>query len=267
MSTATTAARNPVETAGRIGYAFKGVLYALLGVLAVQTAFGGGETEGQTGALRTVAAQPFGNVLLIVLAVGLVAYALWRLATAILDVEGHGTDASGVVHRVGYFFSAVAYGFLAYTAVQILGGSGGGDGGVQEQAQTVFSLPLGRYLVGAAGVAFAGFGARELKKAYTADFMHDLRFSAHAVQFRDTARMLGRAGLTARGVVYGVIGVALLVAAIQHDPGEARGLDGALQTLRDQPFGPWILAAVGVGLAAYGLYCGVMATYREFESA
>lgn len=257
---------SPLQTAARVGYAFKGVLYVLLGVLAVQAALGEGTSEGQTGALRTVADSPFGGVLLTALAIGLAAYALWRLATAVLDPENHGTDTSGIVHRVGYFGSALAYGFLAYVAGKLVwSGTGGSGGGASEQTQTALGLPGGRWLVVLAALALLGFAAREAHRAYTARFMDGL--SLGDVAKRSTVKHLGQAGLAARAVVYGVMGLSLATAAWQSDSSEAVGLDGALATVRDQPYGLALLGAVGVGLAAYGLYCGVNARYRHFESA
>ena len=260
------AKRNPLETAGRVGYAFKGVLYVLLGVLAVEAATGGGSAEGQRGALREVAQAPFGNALLTAIAVGLAAYALWRLAMAALDPEGEGTDASGIAHRVGYLVSAGAYGLLALAAYRILTGEGGSGGsGAEQGAQTAFSLPGGRWLVGAAGLAVVAYGVYEVARAVRASFMDKLSLSGVGAAHRQAVERLGRAGLTARGVVYGVVGAALVAAAVQHDADAARGLDGALETLRDQPYGAVLLGLVGLGLAAYGLYCGVNARYRRFE--
>lgn len=259
--------RRPLETAGRIGYAFKGVLYVLLGALAVDAARTGGSAEGQRGALQTVAEGAFGGVLLTVLAVGLACYALWRLAMAGLDPEREGTDASGIAHRVGYAASGVAYGLLALAAYRIVQGGQAEGGGAQEGAQTALALPGGRLVLGLVALVVAGFGVVEVVRAYRASFMDDLSLSGEAARHRDTVRALGRAGLTARGVVYGVIGAALAVAAYRSDPDQAVGLDGALATLRDQPYGPVLLGVVGLGLAAYGLYCGVNARYRRFEGA
>ncbi|GAB5533906.1 MAG: DUF1206 domain-containing protein [Rubricoccaceae bacterium] len=269
-ASARTAARNPVETAGRVGYAVKGVLYALLGVLAVEAARGGGSAEGQTGALRSLAGEPFGSILLGVLTVGLAAYALWRLSTAVLDPEGHGTDASGLVHRGGYLASALAYGTFAFVAGRLVFGDGGGSGsggGASEQTQMAFGLPGGRWLVAAAAVALVGFAIREAWRAYSATFMSNLALDGFARHKRTLIERLGRAGLAARAVVYGLMGVSLAVAAWQTDAQEAVGLDGALASLRDAPYGPWLLGAVGLGLAAYGLYCGVNARYRRFEGS
>ena len=258
-------ARHPMETAGRIGYAFKGVLYVLLGVLAVDAALGGGSPEGQRGALQAVADNAFGGVLLTVLALGLAAYAAWRLAMAVLDPEQEGTDASGIAHRVGYVVSGVAYGLLAFAAYQILQGRGGSGGGAEQGAQAALSLPGGRLVLGLVAVAVLGFGGYELLRAKRGSFMEKLALSGEAARHRQTVRRLGTAGLAARGVVYLVIGAALAVAAYRYDADQAKGLDEALATLRDQPYGSVLLALVGLGLAAYGLYCGVNALYRRFE--
>ena len=264
---ASSVARHPLETAGRIGYAFKGVLYLLLGLLAVDTALDGGSTEGQRGALQTVAESSFGSILLTLLGIGLAAYAAWRLAMAVLDPERQGTDAHGLVKRAGYLISAFAYGTLAYAAYRILqgGSASGGSGGAEEGAQQALALPGGRFVLAAVALAVLGYGGYEFIRAHKASFMDNLSLTGEAAKRRDAIRTIGRAGLVARGVVYGIIGLALGVAAYRYDPEAARGLDGALSTLRDQPYGAVLLAIVGLGLAAYGLYCGVNARYRRFE--
>lgn len=265
-ASASSAARHPYETLGRVGYAVKGVLYALLGVLAVQAARGGGDAEGQRGALQTVADSSFGGVLLTVIAVGLAAYALWRLTDAALDVEGHGTDAEGLAVRAGRVISGASYALLAYAAVRILRGGGGGQGGgAEESAQTALALPGGRFVLGAVALGVLGYGVYEFVRAYRASFMDKFALDGVAAAHRTTVRRLGRAGLVARGVVYVIIGVALATAAYQADADEAVGLDGALASLRDAPYGTLVLGAVGLGLAAYGLYCWVNAKYRQFE--
>ena len=258
------AARHPLETAGRVGYAVKGVLYGLLGALAVQTARGGGDAEGRRGALREIAESPGGDVLLLLVAVGLAAYGLWRLALAVLDPERQGSDASGLVRRGGYVVSGASYVLLALAAFRIRGGGGSG-GGAQDRAQSVLELPGGAALVGLVALAVLGYGAWEFVRAYRGGFMDKLSLRGEAARRREAVRRIGQAGLAARGVVYGIVGVFLARAALASDADHARGLDGALQALRDAPSGPWLLGAVGAGLVAYGLYCGVNALYRRFE--
>ena len=261
------ARRHPVETLGRVGYAVKGGVYVLLGVLAVAAARGGDAPEGQTGALQALAETSFGGILLGIASVGLLAYALWRFALAALDPEGRGTDAKGLARRAGYVVSGVAYATLAYTAYKILRGVGAGEGGPAEPTAALMSQPFGPWLVGAVGLGVMAYGAYELYRAYTAQFMDKLDLEGEVAQHRPTVRRVGQAGLAARGVVYGIIGGFLVVAARQADPSEARGLDGALRTLQEQSFGPILLALVGLGLAAYGLYCVVNARYRRFQGA
>lgn len=258
---------HPLETAGRVGYAFKGVLYVLLGVLAVDTALDGGQTEGQRGALATVAESQFGGILLTLLAIGLAAYAVWRIAMAVLDPEHKGTDASGVAHRMGYAVSGVSYGLLAFAAYGILQGREGSSDGAEEGAEAALSLPGGRWVLALVALAVLGYGIWELIRAKKGSFMDKLSLSGDAASNRQTIKRIGQAGLAARGVVYGIIGLTLGVAAFQSDSDEAVGLDGALSTLRDQPYGAILLGLVGLGLAAYGLYCWVNARYRRFEGA
>lgn len=257
--------RHPIETLGRVGYAVKGVVYVLLGALALGAARGGGAPEDQTGALQALAATPFGSVLLGIVAVGLLAYALWRLALAGLDPEGRGRDAEGLARRAGDVISAVAHGALAYTAYRILTGAGADGGSVDERTATLMSQPFGPWLVGAVGLGIIGYGLVELYRASTASFMDELVLDGKAAANRDTVRKVGQAGLAARGVVYGIIGGFLVVAAYQSDPEEARGLDGALRALQEQTFGPVLLALVALGLAGYGVYCVVYARYGRFE--
>lgn len=258
---------HPLETLGRVGYAVKGGVYVLMGILAVAAARGGGETDGQKGALHELAGTPFGGVLLTIAAIGLAAYALWRVALALLDPEGEGSDGKGLATRAFYLLSAASYGTLAYTAVRVLQGASESGGGTESRTATLLSQPAGPWLVGLVGLGVVAYGGREFYRAYTASFMDKLALSGEAAARRSTVRHIGQAGLSARGVVYAIIGAFLVVAAWQSDPEEAKGLDEALSALRDQSFGPVLLGLVALGLIAYGLYCWVNARYRRFEGA
>lgn len=262
------AKRHPLETLGRVGYAAKGVVYVLLGVLAADAAFGsGGGPEGQTGALQSLAGTSYGPFILWALVVGLTAYGLWRFALAALDPEQEGDDAEGLVKRAGYVVSGVAYLGLAYTAYQIVSGAGAGSGGAtEERTASVLALPGGRWIVGAAAVVVFGYGLYEFVRAYKASFMEHLDLEGAAARNRDKVRLAGRAGLAARGVVYVIIGTFLGQAALQQDAEEAGGLDAALTALQDQSYGPWLLGLVAIGLVLYGLYCGVNALYRRYPA-
>lgn len=262
------AQRHPLETLGRVGYAVKGVVYAILGVIAVKAATGSGNPEGQQGVFQAIAGSTFGAVLLWVVVVGLAAYGLWRLVLAVKDPEHEGDDAEGAVRRVGYVISGVAYGALAYTAYKtVTGASTSGDDATEERTQMLLGFPGGKWIVGAIALALLGYGVYEFVRAYKASFMDRLRLEGEAAQNRKWVRRAGQWGLAARGVVYLILGGFLLQAALQADADEAGGLDEALTTLQQQPYGPWLLGVVAVGLVLYGVYCWVNAAYRRYEGA
>ena len=261
------AARHPIETLGRVGYAAKGVVYALLGVLALNAAFGAGDPEGRGGTLRAIAGTSYGPFLLWALVVGLAAYGLWRFALAVLDPKHEGDDAEGLLKRAGYVVSGVAYLTLAYTAFRVVTGAGGsgGAGGTEERAETVLGIPGGRWILAAVALGVIGYGVYQFVRAYRASFMDHFDLDGVAARNREWVRRAGRAGLSARGVVYVLIGTFLGQAALRGDSDEAGGLDAALAALQGQGYGPWLLALVALGLVLYGVYCGVNAAYREYE--
>lgn len=266
---ARSAAHGPwVEALARLGYAAKGVVYVVVGGLAVQAALsGGGETTGSEGALRAVARQPFGEVLLWVLAVGLVGYSLWKLVAAFLDPEGKGTGAAAIANRGGYLASGVVHGLLAAYAFRLATGDGGGGGGGAETwTAEVLVHPFGAWLVGLAGLAVAVYGVKEGYLSYTRKYRQDVAFPRLDLGAQRWVDRAGRVGLAARAVVFGLIGVFLIRAALQSNPSQARGLEGALDALAAQPYGPWLLALVAAGLVAYGVWCLVKARYRVFRT-
>ena len=260
-----------VETFARFGYIAKGVVYGLVGILAVQVAFGtGGETTGAQGVLDTIAAQPFGKILLGLTALGLIGYVVWRFAEAFLDAENNGTDAEGLVKRIGYGVSGGTYGLLAYAAIRMVlgtGSSGGGSGGNQGWTAELMSQPFGQWLVGIVGAIIVGVGLYHFYKVYTAKFMTGYKAGEMSTTERIWAKRIGRFGLAARGITFGIIGGFVLQAALQAQPGEAEGLGAALDTLARQPYGPWLLGIVALGFVAYGVYCFSRARYRHFRTA
>lgn len=257
--------RHPLEALGRVGYAVKGVVYALVGVLAFDAARGSGDPSGQQGAFEAIAQTSYGSVLLWIVVIGLAAYGLWRIALAVLDPEHEGNDVKGGLKRTFYVVSGVIYGGLAYSAYQTLQGSGGGGNGTEERTQTALGLPGGRWLVGLVALGVLGYGVVQFRRAYTASFMTKLDLEGHAARNRTWVRRTGQWGLAARGVVYLIIGGFLGQAALRSNANEAGGLDQALAALQSQPLGPWLLGAVAVGLILYGAYCWVNAAYRRYE--
>jgi len=253
-----------VERLGRLGLVAKGVVYAVIGVLAVQVALGGREeSPDKGGALRTIAEQPFGQGLLVLLAAGLAAYALWRLAQGILDRDSEGEGLKGLVKRAGAVGKAAWYGTLCWLTVSTLVGNGSGGGNEQKTTAGVFDRPLGRYIVYAAGLAFVGAAVFNGWRAVTCKFNKKLKTGEMSEAEERAATGVGILGHLARMIVFGLIGIFLLKAAWEYDSKEARGLDGTLLEVSQQPYGGLLLGAVAVGLLAYALYCLVQARYRR----
>ena len=261
-----------IDRMARLGFITKGIVYGVIGVLAVQAAFtAGGGTEGARGAIQEIGRQPFGQVLLGLAAIGLLAYALWRFIAAGVDPEGAGTDAKGIAKRIGYAVSGVIYlGLAAWAATIVLGGStpGGGGGGGSEAAWTakLMAQPFGQWLVGAAGAVVVGVGLFHFYRAYSASFMKRYNTGEMNARQRTWAKRLGRFGLSARGVTFCIIGGFLIEAAVQANPNESRGLAGALDALAQQPYGPWLLGIVALGFIAYGVYCVSRARFSSFSA-
>jgi uncharacterized protein DUF1206 len=253
-----------VERLGRLGLVAKAVLYAVIGILAIRVALGGREeSPDKGGALRTIAEQPFGKGLLVLLALGLAAYTLWRLAQAILDRDSEGEGLKGLTKRAGSLAKAAWYGTLCGLTVSTLVGNGSGGGNEQQQTAGVFDRPGGRYLVYAAGIAFVAAAAFNGWRAVTCKFNKKLKTGEMGDAEEKAATGVGILGHLARMIVFGLIGAFLLEAAWTFDPKEARGLDGALLELSQEPYGGLLLGAVAVGLLCYALYCFVQARYRR----
>ena len=254
-----------VERLGRVGLVAKGVLYAVVGILAVKVALGGREeSPDRHGALNAIAQQPFGRGLLLLLALGLSGYALWRLAQGLLDRDNEGESPKGLAKRAGAIARAGWYFLLAGLTVERIVDTNSGGGSNEQQATAgVFDLPLGRYLVYGAGLAFLGAAAFNGYRAVTCKFNKKLRTHEMGDAEEVAATGVGILGHLARMVVFGLIGLFLLRAAWEFDPREARGLDGALLELSQRTYGGLLLGAVAVGLLAYALYCFVQARYRR----
>jgi uncharacterized protein DUF1206 len=254
-----------VERSGRVGFAAKGISYFLVALLALKVAVGGGgQPEDHHGALEAVANEPFGWALIALVAVGFGCYAIWRVVQAVFDRDDEGDDAAGIAKRLGYFGQGVLYAGLAVGAGAVLAHSGNSNS-QQEDEATAFALdlPLGRWLVGLAGVGFIGAGVFNGYRAVSGSFREKLREGAMQGAARPWYIALGVAGHLARAVVFALVGVFLLRAAWQFDPDEAVGLDEALQKLAAEPHGAFLLGSVALGLAAYGLFCLVEARYRD----
>lgn len=268
------AARNPwSQRLARCGYATKGAIYLLIGVLAAKAAFGasGGKTTDNTGAIDTLYQQPFGRFLVGVIAVGLFVYALWLFVAAALDPERKGTEAKGVVARVAFFIVGCSYAALGVLALRlVLHRSNGGkssDTKTQDWTARLLAHPGGVVLVVLIGLIVLGVAGFFFFQAATARFRDELNLSgAHAAERRWVVP-LGRGGYAALGVVNAVIGIFLIIAALRHNAGEAKGVGGALAEITQRPYGALLLGIVAIGLIAYGAYTLVEARYRRLVRA
>lgn len=262
------AASHPwVEKLARFGYAAKGIVYFIVGLLAAQAAFtAGGRTTDTSGALVTILNQPFGKFLLALVTVGLLGYALWRFVQTIFDPEhaGEEMNAKRIVQRIGYAFSAIAYTGLALTAVKLILDAGSDNGDTTQHWTARFmAQPFGQWLVGLAGLVVIAVGISYLYQAYKAKFQRHFKRHQMSETEYNWAKWMGQFGIAARGIVFGIIGLFLVLAALHANASEARGLGGALATLAQQPFGPWLLGIVALGLIAYSIYSLIEARYRR----
>jgi hypothetical protein len=252
-----------LELFARSGYAARGIVYVVIGWLALLAAIGGGRSEDSKGALREILSQPFGEVMLGLVALGLVGYAGWRLIQAIRDTDRHGSDAKGVAIRSALVVSAVTHLLLAGVAISMIFGIGGGSsGGSDDWTAWLMRQPFGRWLVGLIGAAVIAAGIAHIWKGWQAKFERYLQMDEAT---RRTTSPICRFGLIARGVVYAMIGGFLVIAAWRADSDQAQGLDGALQTLQEQPYGWALLLVVALGLVAFGLYSMIEAVYRRID--
>jgi len=254
-----------VERAGRIGHVAKGISYILIAVLALQVAFGErGRTGDRQGVLREIAGKSFGTGLLIALAVGFFGYALWQFVRTFLDRSGEGSGAKGLAKRGHHAVVGAIYVASGAVAVALAVGSRSATRG-NERAETarVLDWPLGRWIVGGVGLALVVYGLYNAYKATTEKFRKDLHEGEMGDEMRTGAVWFGVFGHAARGVVFTMVGFFVTKAAIEYDPDEAIGIDGALAKLANETYGTWLLSAIAFGLLAYGLFCLVQARYRR----
>ncbi|HLL69983.1 MAG TPA: DUF1206 domain-containing protein, partial [Pyrinomonadaceae bacterium] len=245
------------ERLARIGYAAKGVVYIVVGALATMTALGvGGEAKGTQGAMRSIARQPFGTAMLSIVAFGLVAYVIWRWVQAVTDADDKGTKAKGIALRLGYAGSGFIYAGLALSAARIVFGArdDGKPSAAESWTAKLMEFPYGNWLVILAALGVGGYGLYQCYKGYKAKFRKRLKTNEMSERGILWATRSGRAGFIARGIVFLLVGGFLIQAAWNYDSTQAEGLDGVLQSLILQPFGPWLLGAVALGLVAYGIY-------------
>ena len=254
-----------LKRGARVGLVAYGIVHLLIAWIALQVAWSGGGDASSGGALRALAAQPFGQTVLWVTAVSLVTLVLWQVATAVSGYQSE-DGFKRTRKRLAAVGRVVVYSVLAFSASRIAAGSGGSSGSDSKEegfTAELLSAPAGRVLVLIVAVAILAVAARHVHRGWTDSFTHDLEAGASTGQAGSLVLVVGRAGYVAKGVAIGVVGVLFGWSAISYDPEKAGGLDDALQTVRDQPFGPYLLTVVALGLAAFGLFCFAWARYAR----
>lgn len=259
-----------VERLARFGYATKGSVYIMVGILATLAAAGaGGRTTDSQGVFEELRGKPYGRVLLVAVTVGLIGYVIWRFTEAVFDAEGKGNDLKGIAIRSGYALSGLIHAGLAWSAARFVMGSGGGGSGNREQRNStaqVLEMPLGPLVVALVGVGFICFGLYQIYKGFKTKFRKRIEVGKMTSAEETLATRSGQIGFAARGIVFNIVGYFLIRAALYHNPGEVRGLDGALAALAEQPLGKTLLGVVAAGLIAYGCYMLIEAKYHRIRA-
>jgi hypothetical protein len=254
-----------VEKLARFGLVAQGVSFGLVAVLAIQLALGkGGKTTDREGALRTIAHDPLGRVIVIALAVGFGCYALWRLTEAVLGRKLESRRKESAWKRIGALAKAAIYGSLCAAAVSTLLGHSGGSGNKEKETTAgILGWPGGRWIVMAIAAAIAAAALWNFWRGVSGSFLKQLKTGEMSSRVRTWATRIGVVGLLARAVVFGLIAWFFFKAAADYNANKARGLDGALRKLANETYGTWLLSIVAAGLFAFGVFCLIQARYRE----
>ena len=244
--------------AGLIAY---GVVHLLIAWVAVQLAFGeSGRQASSKGAFAELASQPFGTVALWALAVGLVLLVLWRvLEAAFGHQDEEGTDR--LRKRAASALKALLYGVLAFTALKTLLGDSSGKG--KSMTGTVMGWPGGQWLVALAGVAVIGYAGWTAYRGWSEKFLENLDQQGRMSEIGDAYKWFGKIGYIVKGIATGIVGGLVVHAGLTHSGKQDKGLDDALRTVLEQPFGPLLLSAIAAGLACYGLFCFARARHLD----
>ena len=244
-----------IEPLARLGYASKALIYMIVGGLAAAAATRqGGRVTDTSGALRVILRQPFGQVVLLVLAVGLCGYAVWRFLDAIRDPERRGTGTKALVARIGNVVRGLIYGALGIEAFRLAQGFRTGSRHEAELwTARIMHLPFGPLIVGIVGAIVTIYGVTEVIGSLRGHVHRDLDLSPIPRPLRAAAGHISRFGVAARGIIAAVLGGFLVRAAIQRNPAEAHGTRESMLEIANVVEGRWLLAAVAAGLVAYGI--------------
>ncbi|MFJ4713832.1 DUF1206 domain-containing protein [Streptomyces sp. NPDC088785] len=254
--------------AARAGFIARGVIYILIGLLALRIAFadGGGKQADRGGAVAEIAEKPFGMAALWLLGVALAGMALWRLSEAAFGQAGaDGKKASKRAMAAGrfVFYGFVSYSVLSFAAGDKSSGSGSSDKSSKDITAKALDWPMGQWIVGAVGVGVAVAGIWITARAVMRKYHKHLKMAEMSAKVRKAVDVLGVFGGASRGIVFAVAGGFAVAAAMQHEPGKAKGMDDTLRSFTDTPAGPWLLVLISVGLAAFGVFSWANARWRK----
>jgi hypothetical protein len=250
----------------RVGFFSRGVTYGVIGGLALALAAGAGTAgtaANQQGALALIARNWLGSLALVVIAAGLLAYALWKLTQGITGRGLEGGGSASAWDRVANTSGGVAYLVFFAVAIRALVGGGGSGGKPERAAAGVLGWPGGPVIVGIGGSALLAVSLYQLYEGVTGEFAHESRIGRMGAEERRTFLVLGRVGIAARALVFALIGYFVLRAAIDYAPHAAVGVDGALARVHNEPLGPWLLGLVAVGLLVFALFSFAEGRYRR----
>lgn len=258
-----------IENFARFGYCAKGVVYCLLGVLAVIAAFGSGSAKdtGKTDVFKLILEQPLGKFLLFVVALGLLGYVMWRFIEAIKDPHNDGKNAKGMMKRIGYGISAIIYlGLSIYAFTMVFNGSSSDSGGNSKQSivDKILDLSYGQWLIGIIAGLIVAKGIYEIYKAVSGKYKKDLQEDRINPSYRKLLVKSGLAGYIARGIVWGIIGFLFFRAAINANPSEVGGTEKAFGLL-ESDFGPYVMGIVAIGLICYGIFKILEGLYKRLD--
>jgi hypothetical protein len=259
-----------LEHLARVGLIAYGVVHLLVAWLAIQLAWfgGGGESADQSGAMATLAESPVGKPLLWIVAIGLIALAVWQAAEVLRWRSGwtaSGKQRTKALRKSGNsLVKAVIYVVLAILAIRFATGNGKSSSSSQQETTAgVFGWPGGQFLVGAAGLILIGVGAWHVRKGVNKHFLKQIDTTGCSSSAIRLVTRLGQVGFPGKGIALAGVGVLLIWAAVTYDASKAQGLDGALHGVLELPFGRFLLTLVAVGIAAFGAFCFVRARYPE----
>jgi len=254
-----------VRGSARAGYAAKGIVYLLTGVLAALSALGkGGQVTGSEGVIRKIATQPFGHIVLLLLGVGLLGYAVWCVFQALFDSEHARTDGSSVIRRVGWALSGLVHAALGVSALQLMDGTS--SGGKKSWLADMLQGDIGRWFVILGGIYIVGYALYQLFIVISGKFIRHLDTAQMGRREQFWLVRVGRLGISARGVVLLIVGYFLVRAGLAANANHAKDVGGALRELSTQPAGDFILLVVAVGVALYGAYSLALAKYRSIPA-